>query len=154
MPRSTRRIASEDSTKENTPSVPNTPVKTRTRGVNATPVRVKAEKLKGHAEERENDVNGTQDEEDGEEDEEEPIQNGDADEGSPKGRKRARANTAGEATSPRRTQDDDQSGETRTRAGVKTLPRDPADGCVPLFSSFCAMANEVWAVTFLARSSE
>ena len=55
----------------------------------------------------------------------------------PKARKRARANTAGEATSPilNNSQGDDEEEDesvdrTLTRAGVKTLDRDPADGFV------------------------
>jgi hypothetical protein len=105
---------------EDVPSPPTTPAPAKTRGVNgnAAAIKVKAEKMNGKA--RPVD--------------EEPVANGDDEEedGSPRGRKRARANTAGEATAPRTSQDDEEDGDAgagKTRAGVKTLPRDPKDGC-------------------------
>jgi hypothetical protein len=57
--------------------------------------------------------------------------------GSPKGRKRARANTAGDATTAHASGEEINTSQTvKTRAGVATLPRDPADKYVlALFSA-------------------
>jgi hypothetical protein len=133
MPRNTRRVVSEDGAEEETRSQLNTRAQNTTRGANSA-VRVKAEKLNLNGEGGTDAENEEDTQDDG------PAEDGDEEAGSSRGHKRARANTAGDATTPLvRSQDANGDSEAgKTRAGVKTLPRDPKDGCL---QSFCAIVS-------------
>lgn len=141
MPRSTRRVALDDSEQEDAPSQPSTLARGST-----SAAQVKAEKANGRVREDEDDVQNNEEAVDGDEEGK-----------SPRSHKRARANTAGDATTPPfRSQGENGDPEAgMTRAGVKTLPRDTKDGCVCLL---CLMRDagltQRVAAMFPAPSSE